>query len=101
MYKALQLTVQELFKTNHDVTFSGTTLNVVILIKRFVYVLNVGDSRAVLGTGRRYSEVIQLSVDHKPFLKEEKQRILKNHGRIFKIKDENGKGVGPLRVWLK
>lgn len=45
-------------------------------------------------------EVIRLSNDHKPNLEEERRRIINHGGRIDTVYDEEGKGIGPLRVWL-
>lgn len=45
-------------------------------------------------------EVIRLSNDHKPSLEEERKRILSHGGRIDTVYDEEGKNIGPLRVWL-
>jgi hypothetical protein len=47
----------------------------------------VGDSRMVLGRQRKKGwrsswEAIDLSVDHKPTIPEERQRILDSHGRV-------------------
>ena len=80
-----------------DTTLSGTTANIVISIGNKIICANSGDSRAIFsGKGG----VKQLSFDHKPENYEEKQRITKAGGRVTPIK-ENGKYVGPYRVWVK
>jgi len=40
-----------------------------------------------------------LTVDHKPELPDEKQRILATGGRVFAVQYEDGVR-GPERVWL-
>jgi hypothetical protein len=47
-------------------------------------------------------EVTPLSIDHKPELKHEAERILKMGGRIDSFRDyyNNGEPIGPQRVWL-
>ena len=45
--------------------------------------------------------VIPLSVDQKPDRQDEKERIIKNGGRVFAQKSETGEQLGPLRVWMK
>lgn len=62
---------------------------------------NAGDSRAVLGRCVDSNWVHHdLSRDHKPNDPDEKERIIRNKGRIEPFKDENGEFVGPYRVWL-
>ena len=48
---------------------------------------------------KKNNEIIQLSRDHKPELKDEKDRILSMEGRIER-KPKNAK-FGPFRIWLK
>jgi len=47
-----------------------------------------------------YLEAIPLSRDHKPNIEEEKIRIEKKGGKVEKF-IENGKRIGPYRVWKK
>jgi len=44
-----------------------------------------------------------LSIDHKPELKAESERILAKGGRIDAFRDyyNNGEPIGPMRVWVK
>jgi serine/threonine protein phosphatase PrpC len=62
---------------------------------------NAGDSRAIIvnDMNTKYN-VIQLCRDHKPDLKDEKDRILRNGGRVDKIY-KFGYSSGPYRVFLK
>ncbi|KAI3956968.1 hypothetical protein MKX01_001002 [Papaver californicum] len=59
---------------------------------------NLGDSRAVLGTSSDNGELmaVQLTVDLKPGLPEEAERITKSKGRIFALVNE----AHIERVWL-
>ena len=61
---------------------SGCTANVVLIVKDCVYVANSGDSRAVLFT--KDHKAHPLSIDHKPELKTEEQRIIKAGGHVYK-----------------
>ena len=82
--------------------FSGSTFNLCIIKKDLLYVTNIGDSRAVIGfedSGTSFSKA--LSYDHHPDVEGERRRIIKNNGRISRIINKKGFGVGPLRVWLK
>ncbi len=67
--------------------------------------INVGDSRAIMGTYADLSasklSVIELSHDHKPNLKAEYERILKCNGRVDSYRDANGNPMGPSRVWRR
>jgi serine/threonine protein phosphatase PrpC len=70
-----------------DATRSGTTCSVVLhcIQKKCFYVAHVGDSRVVLG--KRASadsawEAVDLTIDHKPDLPEERARIEKNGGVV-------------------
>ncbi|XP_030472263.1 probable protein phosphatase 2C 33 [Syzygium oleosum] len=81
-----------------DCFCSGTTA--VTLVKRGHYVVigNVGDSRAVLGTRDKDGSLIavQLTVDLKPSIPAEAERIRKCRGRVFALQDE----PEVARVWL-
>ncbi|KAF4346319.1 hypothetical protein G4B88_026328 [Cannabis sativa] len=58
---------------------------------------NVGDSRAVLATTSENGNLValQLTIDFKPNIPEEAERIIKSKGRVFCLEDE----PGVYRVW--
>jgi serine/threonine protein phosphatase PrpC len=81
---------------------SGSTCSSILFTPRKIISINVGDSRCILGKLKGNKWISRdLSRDHKPCEKDEKNRILSNEGRIEKYKDEFGNHNGPLRVWLK
>ncbi|XP_076906464.1 putative protein phosphatase 2C 33 [Bidens hawaiensis] len=77
---------------------SGTTAVTLIKQGQHLIIGNIGDSRAVLCTrGKDDSRVpVQLTVDLKPSLPEEAERIRKCKGRVFALRDE----PEVARVWL-
>jgi len=83
---------------------SGTTCVLVIHIGNHIICANVGDSRAILIYDKNKDhdyKVFPLSIDNKPEMKEERERITKMGGKVEKIKNKYGKEIGPFRVWDK
>ena len=111
----------DLRRRSFDVNFSGTTIVSVLVTGNKAVCANVGDSRAILGSLRakgpslRERETVAggsheggkvwvahaLSRDHKPDIKDEKDRILQQNGRVDTFREANGDPIGPARVWLK
>ena len=83
-------------------SLSGSTCNSLIYTPKKVFCLNLGDSRCILGKfdGKKW-ESKDLSIDHKPDLEKEKERILNSGGIVQQSREENGEFVGPFRVWVK
>ncbi|KZV47659.1 protein phosphatase-2c [Dorcoceras hygrometricum] len=81
-----------------DCFCSGTTAVTLVKQGRDVVLGNVGDSRAVLGTRDENNALVpvQLTVDLKPNLPAEEERIRKCKGRVFALRDE----PEVSRVWL-
>jgi serine/threonine protein phosphatase PrpC len=76
---------------------SGTCAICSLIIDKFCFVINLGDSRAVIGS--RNLDVkfaIQMSTDHKPNNFEEQERIVKMGGEVTNFKDGS---YGPYRVY--
>jgi serine/threonine protein phosphatase PrpC len=106
---------------------AGTTAVILYINAQGIHVGSVGDSRAVLGTSTGLSEgsersmshvkpptrltykrkiddlariaAIPLTTDQKPNHEGELDRILEAGGKVARLMDENGKRVGPYRVW--
>ncbi|KAJ4886123.1 putative protein phosphatase 2C 34 [Raphanus sativus] len=80
-----------------DTYNSGTTALTVVRQGEVIYVANVGDSRAVLGTVSEEGSLtaVQLTVDFKPNIPQEEERIIGCNGRVFCLEDE----PGVHRVW--
>ena len=87
-----------------DIEYSGTTLCSGFLVGNKLYIVNVGDSRAVMGVfnnkGNTWKSK-QLSIDHEPSSINENKRIIQNNGRIDRLKNEYGEEYGELRVFEK
>ncbi|KAJ1279092.1 hypothetical protein BS78_04G129000 [Paspalum vaginatum] len=83
---------------NIDCFFSGTTAVAVIKQGRNLIIGNLGDSRAVLGMRDENNQLVavQLTVDLKPNIPSEAQRIRQRRGRIFALPEE----PEVARVWL-
>ncbi|KAJ7978271.1 putative Protein phosphatase-2c [Quillaja saponaria] len=97
--KAFKVMDRELrMHPNIDSFCSGTTAVTLIKQGRDLVIGNVGDSRAVLGTRDKDNSLIavQLTVDLKPSLPAEAERIRKCRGRVFSLQDE----PEVARVWL-
>ena len=61
---------------------SGSCAIVALLVEKKIYIVNVGDSRAILSAdGGNYC--VNLSLDHKPNDDIEQKRILQNGGRVY------------------
>lgn len=83
---------------NIDCFCSGTTAVTLVKQGQDLVIGNVGDSRAVLATRDEENSLIavQLTVDLKPSVPAEAERIRKHKGRVFALHDE----PEVPRVWL-
>ncbi|KAF6141251.1 hypothetical protein GIB67_024335 [Kingdonia uniflora] len=81
-----------------DAYHSGTTAITIVRQGDLLFIANVGDSRAVLGTTSDDGSLVAvpLTVDFKPNLPQEAERIIQCNGRVFCLNDE----PGVHRVWL-
>ncbi|KZV43665.1 Phosphatase 2C family protein isoform 1 [Dorcoceras hygrometricum] len=81
-----------------DAVHSGTTALTIVRQGELLYIANVGDSRAVLATISDNGDLlpVQLTIDFKPNLPQETERITQCNGRVFCLHDE----PGVHRVWL-
>ncbi|KAL8544697.1 hypothetical protein ACS0TY_005069 [Phlomoides rotata] len=81
-----------------DCFCSGTTAVTLVKQGQDLIIGNVGDSRAVLATRDENDSLsaVQLTVDLKPNLPAEAERIRKYRGRVFALQDE----PEVSRVWL-
>eukprot|EP00258_Populus_trichocarpa_P049681 XP_024465700.1 probable protein phosphatase 2C 41 isoform X2 [Populus trichocarpa] len=77
---------------------SGSTALTIIKQGEHLVITNVGDSRAVLATTDDDGCLVplQLTIDFKPNLPEEAERITQSKGRVFCLHDE----PGVYRVWM-
>lgn len=93
--------------TNDPETYesSGTCAICVLIIDSSVYVINLGDSRAVLGS-QSNNEIyaIEMSEDHKPEVADEIERIIRSGGEVTNQYDKTmqmqNAGI-PFRVFKK
>jgi integrin-linked kinase-associated serine/threonine phosphatase 2C len=93
--------IQSQFRKNPiDYDSSGSCGIMVLIIGNQCYIINLGDSRAVIGAVNATSQKVayQMSIDHKPNRPEEKERIEKNGGFIA---IESPNSMGPYRVYSK
>ncbi|KAI3863680.1 hypothetical protein MKW98_031272, partial [Papaver atlanticum] len=81
-----------------DAFNSGTTAVTIVRQGDNIFISNVGDSRAVLATASDDGTLVpvQLTIDFKPNLPQEAERIMRCNGRVFCLDDE----PGVHRVWL-
>ena len=85
---------------NIDSENSGSTLCMVIQIYKKIICMNIGDSRAIITISEILRDDIKnLSIDHKPNLKKEQERIKKYGGFVEQCINEDGVAEGPFRVW--
>ncbi|XP_031277161.1 probable protein phosphatase 2C 34 [Pistacia vera] len=77
---------------------SGSTALTIVKQGENLAVANVGDSRAVLATLSDDGNLVplQLTIDFKPNLPEEAERIIQSKGLVFCLHDE----PGVYRVWM-
>lgn len=97
--KAFKVMDRELrMYANIDCFCSGTTAVTLIKQGQDLIIGNVGDSRAILCTRDKTNSLVavQLTVDLKPNLPAEAERIRKCKGRVFALQDE----PEVTRVWL-
>ena len=97
---------QDALKTRYDldISSSGTTLCSGFILGNKLFLINIGDSRAILGS--YYFRInkwktTQLTIDHVPNNPKENRRIISNNGRIDKHKNEFGEEIGPYRIFGK
>lgn len=76
---------------------SGTTAVTIVKQGEHLVIANVGDSRAVLATTSDDGHLVplQLSIDFKPNLPQEAERIAESKGRVFSLHDE----PAVYRIW--
>eukprot|EP00823_Brevimastigomonas_motovehiculus_P007021 TRINITY_DN6042_c0_g1_i1.p1 TRINITY_DN6042_c0_g1~~TRINITY_DN6042_c0_g1_i1.p1 ORF type:complete len:430 (-),score=123.04 TRINITY_DN6042_c0_g1_i1:200-1489(-) len=102
IFAAVKRTCEQLVSTAINIAFSGTTCVFGVRVDNKLYVANIGDSRCVLC--RKLSDekfqVIPLSVDQKPDVPKEKERIMLAGGRVEPLPGPVGEDCGPPRVWL-
>ena len=82
-----------------DYSSSGTCAISIYIQGNHCFIGNLGDSRAVLyRVTPKEKLAIELSYDHKPIRPDERERIERSGGKIYRLTHE-GQQVGPPRVW--
>ncbi|KAK8939532.1 putative protein phosphatase 2C 73 [Platanthera guangdongensis] len=87
--------------TSFDCICSGTSVVSIVKLREHLLVANLGDSRAILGTRNEKNMLVpvQLTVDQKPNLPGEIERIKSCKGRVFALKEDQK--FHSLILWVK
>lgn len=93
--KAYENAESKMKSSGIDYNLSGSCVNFIFIKDNLCTISNLGDSRAVLCRIGKDINAIELSWDHKPTRKDEKQRIVQNGGKIEKL-NFKGEWVGPF-----
>jgi len=90
--KLLVTTNTELHKSKIDDSLSGTTAVVVYMNEENIYIANVGDSRAIIGSLNEDGEMVAkaLSNDHTPYRKDERERVKACGARVMSMDQIEG-----------
>ncbi|CAD8086980.1 unnamed protein product [Paramecium primaurelia] len=88
-------------QTEFGCQFSGTTLTVILVKEHTIQCGWFGNSRAILVRRNQNLSIIELSIDHKPNLESERQRLESCGGVVDTYHLSNGAPIGPSRVWDK
>ncbi|KAH7281939.1 hypothetical protein KP509_35G004400 [Ceratopteris richardii] len=98
LIRSYKQTDRDLLGDEFDCTCSGTTAVTLVKQGNDLYIGNVGDSRAVLAmtTDENSLMPLQLTIDLKPNLRNEAERIRRFKGRVFALRNE----PSVKRVWL-
>ena len=88
-----------------DTEKSGCTCILIMQIGSKIICANIGDSRAILVYSNSLNlfstKIFPLSIDSKPDLPSEKNRIMNCGGEVHRNINNKGKYVGPMRVFAK
>lgn len=106
-FKDMFKTIQKKFEKSNDYELSGSCAVSVLIIDYKLYSVNLGDSRAVIGSKKTNKKIaLEMTIDHKPSRDDETKRIIERGGevtdkqggvpRIFK-KNEDGPGLAVSR----
>ena len=100
-FQKLFTSIQGKFKKRStDFEASGTCVIGILIVGNHCYIINLGDSRAIIGHNQQSNQKVayQMSIDHKANRQDEKERIEKNGGYVAM---EREGGIGPYRVYSK
>lgn len=97
--QSINLTCQKILASSIETDYSGSTLCTVLLSGNFLVCGNIGDSRCVLGRFDDEWTSIDLSVDHKPSVASEAERIRK-FGGIVKAENDSDDDNPVIRAWV-
>ena len=90
---------------NFDTNKSGCTCVLIMQLGVKIICANIGDSRAILiysnSSNLFNTKIFPLSLDSKPDLPSEKERIINSGGEVHKKINNKGEYVGPMRVYAK
>lgn len=97
-FKNILNQIQKKFQKNYDLyELSGSCVIAVLTFDSLCFIINLGDSRAVIGAKQGNQKVAyQMSIDHKPLRDDEKKRIDQCGGTVSN--DRNGMS-GPPRIY--
>ena len=73
--------------------FDGITCNLVIQLNKYLIFPSVGDSKGILIENKGDKQnlgIVPLSIDQKPDIPEEMNRIISNGGRVVQMTGYNG-----------
>ena len=96
---------QQLESQQFDSKDSGTTCVLVVQIGNHLICANVGDSRAIAVLDENNDQnlnqfiVVPLSIDYKPDIPEERNRILLSGGLVEQAVNSLGERMGPYRIF--
>ena len=96
---------QQLKSQNYDSKDSGTTCVLIVQIGNHIICANVGDSRAIVVLDENNDKninqfkVVPLSIDYKPEIPEERNRILMSGGLVEQAMNSVGIRTGPYRIF--
>ena len=92
----------------YDSSESGSTCCLIIHIGKHIICANTGDSRALVAYDEsgdsknlNYLNSVPLSMDYKPEIPEESNRIMMAGGVVEQMKDDFRQPLGPYRIWAR
>ena len=82
---------------NNNIDFSGSCACIVLIIDNKIYVINIGDSRAIISYDNG-NKIQPLSIDHKPNNPIEYNRIIKLGGKVYIDPDDEIREIDKLKI---